>query len=116
MRLFPDSGPDIALDLVDSRADSTGVTIQVYRPTGRPQYASSKRVTSAATVSESRSRETTAFVALGSATMKGEALWARPCIRGRTGILELEPKVSECADTGAWPAGWQSSTSFAADP
>ncbi len=39
-RLFPDAGPDIALDLVDSRADSKGVTIQVYRPTGRPQYAS----------------------------------------------------------------------------
>jgi hypothetical protein len=38
-RLFPDSGPDIALDLVASRADSKGVTIQVYRPTGRPQYA-----------------------------------------------------------------------------
>jgi dihydrofolate reductase len=38
-RLFPDSGPDIALDLVDSRADSKGVTIQIYRPTGRPQYA-----------------------------------------------------------------------------
>jgi dihydrofolate reductase len=38
-RLFPDAGPDIALDLVDSRADSRGVTIQVYRPDGRPQYA-----------------------------------------------------------------------------
>ena len=38
-RLFPEAGPDIALDLVDSRADSKGVTIQVYRPTGRPQYA-----------------------------------------------------------------------------
>src|SRR6266567_205424 len=38
-RLFPDTGPDIALDLVDSRADSKGVTIQVYRPTGRPRYA-----------------------------------------------------------------------------
>ena len=38
MRLFPDTGPDIALDLVDSRADSKGVTIQVYRPNGRPQY------------------------------------------------------------------------------
>jgi dihydrofolate reductase len=38
-RLFPDAGPDIALDLVDSRADSKGVTIQVYRPAGRPQYA-----------------------------------------------------------------------------
>jgi dihydrofolate reductase len=38
-RLFPGSGPDIALDLVDSRADSKGVTIQVYRPAGRPQYA-----------------------------------------------------------------------------
>jgi dihydrofolate reductase len=37
-RLFPDAGPDIALDLVDSRADSRGVTIQVYRPTGRPRY------------------------------------------------------------------------------
>ena len=40
-RLFPDTGPDIALDLVDSRVDSKGVTIQVYRPTGRPQYATS---------------------------------------------------------------------------
>jgi dihydrofolate reductase len=38
-RLFPDTGPDIALDLVDSRADSKGVTIQVDRPAGRPQYA-----------------------------------------------------------------------------
>src|SRR5262249_9558093 len=36
-RLFPDSGPDIALDLVESRADSRGVTIQVYRPAGRPR-------------------------------------------------------------------------------
>jgi dihydrofolate reductase len=38
-RLFPDTGPDIALDLVESRADSKGVMIQVYRPAGRPQYA-----------------------------------------------------------------------------
>jgi dihydrofolate reductase len=37
-RLFPDAGPDIALDLVESRADSKGVTIQVYRPNGRPEY------------------------------------------------------------------------------
>ena len=38
-RLFPAAGPDIALDLVESRADSKGVMIQVYRPGGRPQYA-----------------------------------------------------------------------------
>ncbi|HET8873301.1 MAG TPA: dihydrofolate reductase family protein [Gaiellaceae bacterium] len=38
-RLFPDAGPDIGLDLVDLRVDSKGVTIQVYRPTGRPHYA-----------------------------------------------------------------------------
>jgi dihydrofolate reductase len=38
-RLFPDAGPDIALDLVESRTDSKGVTIQVYRPGGRPRYA-----------------------------------------------------------------------------
>ncbi len=38
-RLFPAAGPDTALELVDSRATPTGVTIQVYRPTGRPRYA-----------------------------------------------------------------------------
>jgi dihydrofolate reductase len=38
-RLFPDTGRDLALDLVESRVDSKGVTIQVYRPAGRPQYA-----------------------------------------------------------------------------
>ena len=38
-RLFPDTGPDIALDLVDSRATPKGVTIQVYRPAGRPRYS-----------------------------------------------------------------------------
>jgi dihydrofolate reductase len=38
-RLFPDAGPDIALDLVDSRVDTKGVMVQVYRPAGRPQYA-----------------------------------------------------------------------------
>jgi dihydrofolate reductase len=38
-RLFPDTGPDIALELVDSQSTTKGVSIQVYRPTGRPQYA-----------------------------------------------------------------------------
>jgi dihydrofolate reductase len=39
-RLFPDTGPDVALDLVDSRATTpNGITLQVYRPTGRPQYS-----------------------------------------------------------------------------
>jgi dihydrofolate reductase len=38
-RLFPDAGPDIALDLVESRAFPKGVTIQVYRLAGRPHYA-----------------------------------------------------------------------------
>lgn len=39
-RLFPDTGPDAALDLADSRSTSMGITIQVYRLTGRrPEYA-----------------------------------------------------------------------------
>ena len=38
-RLFPDAGPDIALDLVESRAFPKGITLQVYRPHGRPEYA-----------------------------------------------------------------------------
>jgi dihydrofolate reductase len=40
-RLFPDAGPDIALDLVDSRSFPKGITSQVYRPAGRPEYATS---------------------------------------------------------------------------
>lgn len=38
-RLFPDIGPDRALELVESRVTPGGVTIQVYRPAGRPRYA-----------------------------------------------------------------------------
>jgi dihydrofolate reductase len=41
-RLFPDTGPDIALELVDSRAFPAGITLQVYRPAGRPQYATNR--------------------------------------------------------------------------
>jgi dihydrofolate reductase len=37
-RLFPDSGRDTALELAESRATANGVTIQVYRTAGRPQY------------------------------------------------------------------------------
>ncbi|NEB06786.1 dihydrofolate reductase family protein, partial [Streptomyces sp. SID13726] len=37
-RLFPDVGPEAALDLVESRVDTMGVTIQVFRPAGRPQH------------------------------------------------------------------------------
>ena len=37
-RLFPDTGPDVALELVESRATANGVTMQVYRTDGRPQY------------------------------------------------------------------------------
>jgi dihydrofolate reductase len=37
-RLFPDAGPDVALELVESRSTPKGVTIQVYRPNGRPRY------------------------------------------------------------------------------
>ena len=42
-RLFAISGCDIAMDLVDSRTDSKGVTIQTLRPVGRPHYAPSFR-------------------------------------------------------------------------
>jgi dihydrofolate reductase len=39
-RLFADTGPDMALELVGSQAVTpSGVTIQVYHPAGRPRYA-----------------------------------------------------------------------------
>ena len=40
-RLFPESGPDGALDLVASRTTALGITIQTYRPHGRPEYTGS---------------------------------------------------------------------------
>ena len=39
MKLFPESGPDLALELVDSQTYPKGITTQVYRPAGRPEYA-----------------------------------------------------------------------------
>ncbi|HWG26359.1 dihydrofolate reductase family protein [Actinospica sp.] len=41
-RLFPGTGPDLALRMIDSRVDSKGVTIQAFRPNGRPQYPSAR--------------------------------------------------------------------------
>jgi dihydrofolate reductase len=38
-RLFPEEGLDFALDLVELLRFPTGVTVQTYRPAGRPQYA-----------------------------------------------------------------------------
>ena len=38
--LFPRNGPDLALDLIESRSFPKGITLQVYRPDGRPEYAS----------------------------------------------------------------------------
>ena len=39
-RMFPETGPDTALELVDARSTPLGVLIQIYRPTGkRPRYA-----------------------------------------------------------------------------
>jgi dihydrofolate reductase len=38
-RLFPDTGPDKALDLLELQVTPGGVIIQVYRPAGPPEYA-----------------------------------------------------------------------------
>ena len=37
-RLFPDTGSDIGLELVDLRSTPKGLTIQTYRTTGLPEY------------------------------------------------------------------------------
>ena len=39
-RLFPETGLEWALELVGSQAAASGVTIQVYRTTGRSRNAS----------------------------------------------------------------------------
>jgi dihydrofolate reductase len=37
-RLFPATGPDIGLELIDLQSTPRGLTIQTFRTTGRPQY------------------------------------------------------------------------------
>ena len=44
-RLFSDTGPDAALELIESRSTPSGITIQVYRPSGRPLYSTATRPT-----------------------------------------------------------------------
>jgi dihydrofolate reductase len=41
-RLFPDTGSDRALQLIDSRVTPSGVAIHVYRPNGRPLYGTAR--------------------------------------------------------------------------
>jgi dihydrofolate reductase len=40
IRLFPENGPDLALELVESRTFPKGIALQVYRAAGRPAYGS----------------------------------------------------------------------------
>jgi dihydrofolate reductase len=40
-RLFPDTGPERAFELIESQVTPGGVIIQVYRPSGRPEYETS---------------------------------------------------------------------------
>jgi len=37
-RLFPATGPDLGLELVDLRSTPHGLVLQTYRTTGRPHY------------------------------------------------------------------------------
>ena len=46
-RLFPESGPDKALELTESKAMSNGVMVQSYRPNGRPHYGTTSATTHA---------------------------------------------------------------------
>lgn len=41
MRLFPDSGPDMAVELMQTRRTSGGITIHTYRPAGPARYVGS---------------------------------------------------------------------------
>ena len=38
LRLFPEQGPTHDLELVESRATPSGVTLQTYRPAGRAKF------------------------------------------------------------------------------
>jgi hypothetical protein len=55
-RLFPGTGPDMALDLAGSRADSKGVTIQVYRPRGARSMPPASRARPRVSISRRRAR------------------------------------------------------------
>jgi hypothetical protein len=40
-RLFPGTGPDMAFGLAESKVAPNGLIIQVYRPSGPPEYGTS---------------------------------------------------------------------------
>ena len=46
-RLLPETGPDMALELAESRATTNGVIVRTYRPNGSPQYGPTTDTTSA---------------------------------------------------------------------
>jgi dihydrofolate reductase len=46
-RLFPERGPDMALELAASRITGNGVIVTTYRTTGRPRYGVTADTTSA---------------------------------------------------------------------
>jgi hypothetical protein len=81
-RLFPDTGPDMALDLVGSRADSKDVMIQVYRRTGPARPASPRSLSLKSDSYRSRSRVCTQ-IASNSATASGGRARAAPAMFSR---------------------------------
>ncbi len=46
-RLFPEAGPDQALELAESNVTANGVAVQLYRPNGRPPYGATPDTTQA---------------------------------------------------------------------
>jgi hypothetical protein len=56
-RLFPETGPDLALDLVESRVDSKGVTIQRLIAEGYWVFGGGLADTDAATVIDNRGEQ-----------------------------------------------------------
>ena len=46
-RLFPESGPDMALELAETQVTGNGVIANTYRTSGRPRYGATAKTTSA---------------------------------------------------------------------
>ena len=96
-RLFPDAGPDIALDVVDSRADSKGVTIRSTGLTGArgtPTEARDSRNGPASNIVRPWSVQPTSLIADASPTLGAPgSMRSRPCRRPTSSLRSAAPDL-----------------------
>lgn len=87
-RLFPEAGPDTALDLIDSRAFLKGITL---RSTGRPDTRRTPPAASTSTASRHADRRESLMAGYGAAVARRSLDWTRTTRSKRARLPPASP-------------------------